>query len=121
MENRTLAAIGYLPFFFPLPLYLGKDDEFSRFHGRQSLALLIALIAIWIVIWFLDLILGGILGHIFIVGIFFKIINWIIKNLFGGFVSLLYVFLVILGIANALQGKYWEVPVISAIARRIRV
>lgn len=121
MENKTLAAIGYLPFFFPLPLYLGREDEFSQFHGRQSLALLISLIAIWILIWFIGLIFSGILGHIFIVGIFFKVVNWLIRYIVGSCVSIIYIILVILGMVNALQGRRWEIPVVSIIARRIRI
>lgn len=121
MENKSLSAIGYLPFFFFLPLYFGKDDEFSQFHGRQSLALLISLIAIWLLIWLIGLIFGGILGHIFIVGIFFKIINWLIKNIVGSLVSIIYIILVILGMVNALQGRCWEIPVVAIIARRLKI
>jgi len=121
MENRTLSAIGYLPFFFPLPLYLARDDEFSQFHGKQSLVLLVAFIIIWFLIWLISLIFGGILGNIFLVGIFFRVITWIIKNIFGSAVSIVYVILIIFGMINAWQGRYWEIPVISIISRRIKI
>ncbi len=121
MGNRTLSAIGYLPFFFPLPLFLAKEDEFAQFHGKQSLVLLLALITTWFLIWLSGLIFGGILGHIFIVGIFFKVVNWLIKNIIGNLASIGYIILVIIGMVNAGQGKYWEIPGISLIVRKIRI
>ena len=118
-SKRAMAAVGYIPFMCFLPIFARKDDEFARFHGKQSLILLAALIGIWVLIWIVDLVLGHILGSIFIIGALFKVIDWIVHYLLGGVVSLAYFVAILAGFIQALAGKEWRVPFIGAFADQL--
>jgi uncharacterized membrane protein len=114
--NRIVAAVGYVPFLCFLPIFGRKDDEFARFHGKQSLILLAALVGIWVVIWIVDLLLGHILGSIFLIGALFRVIAWLVHYLFGGVVSLAYFVAIVVGAVQAIAGKPWRIPFISTFA-----
>jgi uncharacterized membrane protein len=119
--NRVSAAIGYLPFFFFIPIFSNKEDEFALFHGKQSMVLFCTLIIFWIAIWLIDLIFGGILGHIFIIGFLFKVVAWLIHNVIGSIISLGYLVLAVLGIINASGGNYWRIPILGAYSERLKI
>jgi uncharacterized membrane protein len=118
-SNRVIAAVGYVPFLCFLPIFARKDDDLARFHGKQSLILLAALIGIWVLIWIVDLVLGHILGSIFLIGSLFKVIDWLVHYLVGGAVSLAYFIAIIAGAIQALAGKEWRIPFISTFASQL--
>uniref|UniRef100_A0A7C6EE67 DUF4870 domain-containing protein n=1 Tax=candidate division WOR-3 bacterium TaxID=2052148 RepID=A0A7C6EE67_UNCW3 len=118
---RMLSAIGYIPFLFFIPLFANREDEYAQFHAKQSLVLFCVLILAWIAIWLVDLIFGGILGRIFILGFLFKGMAWLIHNILGTILSLGYLVLVILGIINASSGNFWRIPIIGAYAERLKI
>lgn len=118
-SNRMLAAIGYIPFLCFLPVFVNKDDDFARFHGKQSLVLLAGLIGCWVLIWLLDLILGGVLSHIFLIGVIFKVMSWIVHYAVGGVVSLSYFVAIIYGAVQALAGGTRPIPLVGVFARQL--
>jgi uncharacterized membrane protein len=118
-SNRIVAAVGYIPFLCFLPIFANKDDEFARFHGKQSLILLAALVGCWVLIWLLDLILGGILSHILLVGIIFKALAWVAHYMVGGVVSLAYFVAIIYGALQAVAGGKRPIPLIGVFARQL--
>jgi uncharacterized membrane protein len=91
-EGKPWAIMAYLSILCLIPLIMKKDNAFALFHAKQGLLLFIASIvfAACAIIPVLDII--GILGNIFVLA--FSII----------------------GILNALIGKYWKAPVIGKIA-----
>lgn len=97
-ENKLIAAIGYFGILCLVPLLLRKDSAFAQFHGKQGLVLLIALILLWA---------GNVVP-------FVGQVIW----LFG---SLAAFCLMILGAVNAYNGKAWEMPVLGAFARQIKL
>ena len=101
-NNRIVAAIGYVFILCLLPLLGKKESKFAQFHGKQGLVLPIAAVVLWIA--------GFILA-------FIPILGWLV--MFIGCVSL--VVLGILGIVNALGGKYWEMPFLGKYAREIKL
>ena len=101
-NNRIVAAIGYVFILCLLPLLGKKESKFAQFHGKQGLVLTIAAVVLWIA--------GFILA-------FIPILGWLV--MFIGWVSL--VVLGILGIVNALGGKYWEMPFLGKYAREIKL
>lgn len=119
--NRASAAIGYLPFLFFIPIFVNREDKFAQFHGKQSLVLFCVLILVWIGIWVIDLIFGGILGRIFIIGFLFKAVAWLIHHIIGTIISLGYLVLVILGIIHASSGNQWRIPIIGVYADRLKI
>jgi len=120
-KNKTLAAIGYIPFFCFIPIYVARDDEFAQFHGKQSLVLLISYIIISIGLWLVSLVFGGILGHVPLIGFVFRVIGWIAHNLVGTILAVIYVVLMIIGLIFAAAGNKWEIPIISTYAKRLKV
>ncbi len=95
-EGKLFAFVAYLWILCLIPLFLKKDNKFAIFHGKQGLVLFIGEIAI------------SIIGVIPLVG-------WI--AFFLG--SLLFGFLSIAGMIQALLGKYWKVPFIGEISEHI--
>ncbi|MCX7732228.1 MAG: hypothetical protein N2248_03585 [candidate division WOR-3 bacterium] len=118
MEIRMLAAFGYLPMLFILPLIFGQRYRFSRFHGFQSLFLLIGLALIWIAIFLVDVLLGNVLGKIILLGFIFKATAWIIHNLVGTVISIIYLILTVYCFVQAAAGQEWRIPVVGILAQK---
>ncbi len=118
-ESLILAALSYFPFLGFIPIIFTKDDEFACHHARQGLTLFILLLLITFSIWIFHFIFTNLLGQIFIIGLIFKIIAWIIKNIVGIIVGLLYLYLVFVGALNAWRGNYWEIPFIKDLSQKI--
>lgn len=97
-DNKAIAAIGYLGVLCLIPLLLKKDSPFAQHHGKQGLVVLIA----WVLIWVGNII--PILGQIV----------WVLG-------SLVLLMLIILGIINAMNGKFWEMPVLGKYAKEIKL
>ncbi len=116
-----LAALGYLPLLFWLPLWVGTKEQFAKFHGRQSLVMFAFVVAFNIMISITDLVLGGILGRMFLIGFFFKIVAWLIHYPAGIVVALAYCVLLIMGIVRSATGEYWRIPVVGVYAERLRL
>ena len=119
-ESIALAAVGYLPVLFFLPLLVRKEDEFARFHGKQSLVLFLALVALWVCIWVVDLLFGRVLGSMLLLGVVFKGLAWFVHNIVGGLVSLSYIVVMVLGVVQASLGRYWRMPLLGVYAERLR-
>ncbi|HTW90536.1 MAG TPA: hypothetical protein VMH22_02370 [bacterium] len=115
------ATLGYIPLLFFLPLFVGSREPFARFHGRQSLVMFAFVLLFNLLVSITDLVLGAILGRMFLIGFFFKAVAWLIHYPAGLVVALAYVTLVIMGIVNAATGEYWRIPVVGAYAERLRL
>jgi uncharacterized membrane protein len=116
-----LATLGYIPLLFFLPLFVGTREPFAKFHGRQSLVLFAAVVVFNIGVGVTDLVLGRILGSMFLIGFFFKTVAWLIHYPAGFVVALAYTVVVITGIVQAATGQYWRIPVAGAYAERLRL
>jgi uncharacterized membrane protein len=116
-----LAAVGYIPLLFFLPMFVGSREPFAKFHGRQSLVMFAALVLFNIMVSITDLVLGRILGGMFLIGFFFKAAAWLIHYPAGFVVALAYAVLVIFGIVQAATGQYTRIPVVGAYAERLKL
>jgi len=92
-DNKFLAAIAYIWILFIIPLFLKKDSKFAQFHAKQAMIVFILEVAA-----FLTTFIG---------------IGWILY-----LVAIVYV---VLGIRAALDGKYWELPIIGKYAKKINL
>ncbi|MBS4015383.1 MAG: hypothetical protein KGZ86_02995 [Candidatus Latescibacteria bacterium] len=120
-RSKILAAIGYIPFLCFIPIFAARDDEYSQFHGKQSLVLLIAYIIVSIALWLISIVFGNIFGHVPIIGFMFKFIGWISHNLIGTILGIVYVIMIIISIIYAAIGNKWEIPVISNYAKTLKI
>ena len=87
-HNKLLAALSYVSILFLVPLLFAQDDEFAKFHAKQGARL------------FVCNAIGSILGSVFSIG-------WV--------VNLLLIYLMIVGIRNALNDKWEALPYIGKI------
>jgi uncharacterized membrane protein len=116
-----LATVGYIPLLFFLPMFVGTREPFARFHGRQSLVMFAFVVLFNVAVSITDLVLGRILGGMFLIGFFFKAVAWLIHYPAGSVVALAYTALVVAGIVQAATGQYWRIPVLGAYAERLRL
>jgi uncharacterized membrane protein len=116
-----LAAIGYVPLLFFLPLFTGTREPFARFHGRQSLVMFGAIVFFNIGVEVTDFILGRTMGAMFLLGPFFRAVAWLIHYPVGGLVAATYAVLLLMGIVQAATGQYWRIPVVGAYAERLNL
>lgn len=93
-DNKILAAIGYIWILCLVPLFLKRNSRFTQFHAKQGLMLFIAE-TVGMIIFMIPLI-GWIL--------------WLLVILMG-----------VMGIVSALQGRYWEMPILGKYARKINL
>jgi uncharacterized membrane protein len=119
-EDTILAMIGYLPMMFFIPLLVGKPNSFARFHGRQSLFLFAGFAVLWVAIWIVDVLFGRMMGNVLILGFLFRAIAWLVYNVVGVAVSLLYLALATTAIVQAALGREWRIPFLSAYMNRLQ-
>ncbi len=101
-DNKVIAAIGYLWILCLIPLLGKKDSKFAQFHGKQGLVLTVISVILWVV--------GFVL-------MFIPVIGWLI--LFVAWITL--IVLAVMGIIKALNGEYWEMPVLGEYAKKIKL
>lgn len=93
-ENKVMAALSYLGILVLIPLLAKKDSKFAQFHAKQGVIFLILWIVGWIIFWI-------------------PVIGWLLW--------IVVAILDIIALIQALSGKYWEVPVIGGLAKKINL
>ena len=114
-----LAAVGYLPLLFFLPLFLARTDAFARHHAKQAMVIQCVLISFWVAVWVSDFVLGRVLGNMLLLGFLFRLMAWLIHYPLGFAVSLGYMVLAAVGLVQSFAGQYWRVPILGAFADRL--
>ena len=92
-KGKGLAWLSYLGILWLVPMLANKDNQFCKFHVKQGIMLTILAVATGVVAWI-------------------PILGWLI----GIVVYLFILVMEILGIVNALSGKYWKLPVLGDLA-----
>jgi uncharacterized membrane protein len=100
-EGKVWAILAYLGILCLLPLLLKKENKFALFHGKQGLVLFIGEVAI------------AILNVIPILGLLGQIL-WFMGVIVFGILSLI-------GIIQALMGRYWKMPVVCDVAEKFKI
>jgi uncharacterized membrane protein len=102
-QSCLFSAIGYLPPLFFVPLFLGKKDAFSMWHGKQGLVVAVLSVA------------GGIFAPV--VAMLVPIIGGLAVLAYNVFVLAL----VVGGAWHAYKGKKWELPLVGKFANQINL
>lgn len=97
-EGKFFALVGYIFILCFVPLLLKKDNKFALFHGKQALVLFIFEIA------------AGILKAIPALGDLVFTVAFVTCGVLS-----------LVGIVQVLMNKYWEMPVIGDIAKKITI
>lgn len=101
-QDKVMLVLSYLGILALIPFLTVKDSEYVKWHAKQGLALMAALIAADIAMFVLA----------FIPGI--RMLNLLL----GPIIGLGCLVLVIMGIIKALNGERWRIPVVSDIAAK---
>lgn len=100
-KNKMVAALSYVLFFFIVPLRVAPESPYARYHANQGVVLFIVSVAAWIVA---AMILGA---------LFFVPSSYLLERLLLGVVDLGVLVFMVIGIANAIQGKAKPLPFIG--------
>lgn len=92
-DEKIIAAIGYLAFFFVVPFIVKPKSKFCMLHAKQS--------AIMFLMWIIVLMV--------LVGVV-----WL-----GSILNLILFALYVIAIYRCAIGDYWKIPVIGNIAEKI--
>ena len=108
-NNKVLAAIGYIPPLFWIPLFLAGNDELSKYHGRQALVIFAVAALTVLAFRILQLILGWIkpIGTAF----------WVVE----GFPYLVYIAISIVAAIKAANGERWRIPILGVYSDRLNI
>ena len=87
-NNKIIAALSYIFILCLIPLLLKKDSEFTQFHARQGLTIVVA----WVLSWVISII------PIFII--------------FSFLINIILLVVSILGVIKTLNGESWKIPFI---------
>jgi uncharacterized membrane protein len=96
-DNKIIAAISYVGILCLIPLLAKKDSKFCQEHGKQGFILFLFEVAVMI------------LGML-------PVIGWAIIGPVGSLVSLI---IAIIAFVKALQGEFWEIPVIGVYRKKV--
>lgn len=108
-EKRAQAAIGYIPPFFWIPLWLAQDAPLAKHHGRQALVIFIATVITWLAFLILRFLLGWIAPFKYFLLVF------------EGALYFIYIVLTVWGIVKAARGEFWRIPILGAYSDRLKV
>lgn len=91
-DNKVMAAISYLWILCLVPLLIKRESKFAQAHAKQGLIL-------------------------FIIEIVGSLIFWI--PIIGWLLWVVVVLVALVAFIKALQGEYWEIPLVKEIAQKI--
>lgn len=121
-QNKVYAILSYISLLFLVPLLGAPNSKFARFHANQGIVLFIAEAALGIISMVFSLIFGAIKGALYYQYVFGGSLPYTLVNIVSIFftvvfsiVGLFILFLAIIGIINAAQGKAKELPLIGKI------
>ncbi|MBT6691589.1 hypothetical protein HOB10_04625 [Candidatus Parcubacteria bacterium] len=89
--NKTIAALAYIGIICFVPLLLKKRSKFAQFHAKQGLLLLIIEVVAWLI----------------------PFIGW--------FLMMIAIIYSVLGIINAMDGKYWKMPYLGKYTAKLNL
>lgn len=93
-ENKIIAALSYISVLSLVVLLIKRDSPFAQFHAKQGLVLFIV-----------------------------EVLGWLVYLIpfFGWILMVIFIFFSLLGFWNAYQGRWWNMPLASAFAKKINL
>ena len=89
-QAKGTAWLSYLGILWLIPLLTMKDNAFAKFHVKQGIMLTI----LWVA--------STVLAVIPIIGWLADLVIWVFA-----------IVMMVMGIVNSLNGKYWQMPIIG--------
>ena len=122
-RERVLGAIAYIGPLFIVSYLMAEHSKFVKYHASQGLAFFLAVLILRIV-------LGGIMAMVFIPSTVVSYRTGMMGMMYGGagivgfvmmLVSLAILIVGIIAIVKAAQGEEWEMPVVGALAKKMKL
>ncbi len=107
-QNKVIAAIGYVPVLFLVPLLGAPDSSFAKFHANQGLILTLAAVALDVA--------RSVLCAIFS---FMPFLRNFVPEIISTVVSVAILAYIAIGVITAVQGKAKKLPFIGGILNLI--
>lgn len=107
-QNKAMAVLAYIGPLVLVPLLAAQNSKYARYHANQGLILLIASIIVSVA----TAIVFGILNIFFVllhIWPIIAIINWLMGLALSG----VFIAYMIIGIINAAEGRFKELPIIG--------
>ncbi len=95
-SNKLMAAISYLGLLVIVPILVAREDKFTMWHAKQGVLVLIGYVVASIL---------SAVGPLSILGSLFWLAMIIVS---------------VVGFVQALQGKWWELPVVGKFAKNFK-
>lgn len=93
-ENKGMAALSYIGLLFLVPMLAKKDSKFAQAHAKQGMVLFIAVVIVSFIAWI-------------------PVIGWLL--------GVAAVVIMIMGVVNTLQGKYWPIPLLHDLTTKFNL
>lgn len=106
--ERMMAALGYLPLLFIVPVKLRRDSMFVQFHARQGGVLFGLWLLAALVLFVALLFAGDGLGATILIGVFFV-------------ATFVYLALALVGLLKVALGERYRMPVVADVALLLRL
>ena len=103
-QNKVLAAIGYIPVLFLVPLLAAPHSPYAKFHANQGLILTLAAAALGIAREVLCLIIGAM-----------PVRRTFLPTIISAIVSVAVLAYMDIGVITAAQGRAKKLPVIGGV------
>lgn len=103
-QNKVLAAIGYIPILFLVPLLAAPHSPYAKFHANQGLILTLAAAALGIARQVLCAIFG-----------IMPFVRHFIPTIISAVVSVAVLAYMVIGVITAAQGRAKKLPVIGGV------
>ena len=112
-RHKGISVCAYLGILVLIPLFVGRDSRFARFHANQGLVFLIGIVVVYVlklILW--ESLWVWLVGNPFEPGVSWR---WIIFNWSFILIALFFVVLAAIGITNVLRGREARLPLIGKI------
>lgn len=101
-SNKVLAAIGYVPVLFLVPLLVAPQSRFAKFHANQGLILTLGAVVLEVA----QVILCAVFGAV-------PLLRRFVPEIISAVISVAILAYVVIGIVTAAQGKAKKLPFIG--------
>ncbi|MGN0550453.1 MAG: hypothetical protein ACI4I4_01245 [Acutalibacteraceae bacterium] len=112
-QNKILALVSYLGYFFFIPMIVKPQSRYLRFHGNQGLIFVLCSLGLSIIHGIIISILSAISVATTFTAPFVAVICAIFMVIFSLIIYVPIVIWLIIGISNAVRGKAKELPLIG--------
>ncbi len=112
-KNRVMGILAYIPLLFLIPYFAQPNSKYAKFHANQGVLVTIIFFGLGLVNTLIDIVVWEILGAPDIG--FLNFVAGFITGFLGSVSSAFFLFMMIVGLINAVNSKMKELPILGKI------